>query len=136
MKLPSGRIPLLSPEFGDILKVVHSFHDGSLGRASFDYHGPMAFIELMWYGPKLSYYPKPIIGGVFWFDLYDLTQVKELGFHSDRGIGSISLSKATRLINIQFQEEPYEKLEFNFGPEANFQFIASSSLDDATLERR
>ena len=136
MKLPSGQIPLLSPEFDNILEVVHSFHDGCLGRATFDYHGPMAFIEMMWFGPELRYNPKPIIGGVFWFDLYDLTQVKELGFHSDREIGSISLSKATRLIKIQFQDEPYEKLEFNFGPKANFQFIASISLDDATLERR
>jgi hypothetical protein len=126
----------LSPEFDDILKVVYSFHDGSLGCASFDYHGPMAFIDMMWFGPELGYNPKPIIGGVFWFDLNHLTQVNELGFHSGRGIGSISLSKATCSIEIQFLDEPYEKLEFNFGPEANFQFIASSSLDDATLERR
>ena len=126
----------MKEEFDDILKVVHSFHDGSLGCASFDYHGPMAFMDMMWFGRELGYNPKPIIGGVFWFDLNDLTQVNELGFHSGRGISTISLSKATRSIEIQFLDEPFEKLEFNFGPKANFQFIASSSLEDATLERR
>ncbi len=75
LKLTSGRIPLLSPEFDDILKVVHSFHDGSLGCASFDYHGPMAFIDMMWFGRELGYNPKPIIGGVFLFDLNDKNQV-------------------------------------------------------------
>lgn len=136
MKLPSGRIPLLSPEFDYVLKVVHSFHDGSLGCASFDRHGPSAFIDLMWFGPELGYNPKPIIGGIFWFDLNDLAPVKELSFLSGRMIHSISLSKGTRAIEIQFLDEPYEKLEFNVGTGANFQFIASGSLDDAALARR
>ena len=72
MKLRSGQIPLLSPEFDHILKVVHSFHDGSLGCASFDYLGSMMFIDTMWFGSELGYNPKPIVGGIFWFDLNDL----------------------------------------------------------------
>jgi hypothetical protein len=136
MRLSSGPIPLISHEFDDILEAVGSFHDGNLCCASFTAEGPMAFIDLIWFGQELSYNPRPIIGGVFWFDLNDLREVHDFVSHHDREIGDISLNKTTSSIKFQFQDEPYEKLEFKFGPEATFQFIASSSLDDVNLERR
>ena len=39
MRLPSDRILLMLLQFYDILNTVHSFHDGSLVRASFDQLG-------------------------------------------------------------------------------------------------
>jgi hypothetical protein len=136
MKLPEGRIPLISPEFNEIMAAVHSFHDGSLGCASFDYLGPMAFIDTMWFGPELGYNPKPIIGGLFWFDLNGMMQVDEQASCYDRSIGRISVSETTSSIKIQFQDEPFETLTFKFGREANFQFVTSRSLGDTALERR
>ncbi len=108
MKLPSDRIPLLSPDFDDILKATHSFHDGSLACACFDFHGPMAFIGTIWFGQELGYNPQPIIGGVFWFDLSELTKVHHLGSYYDRAIDRISLNKKANSIRINFQNEPYE----------------------------
>ena len=136
MKLPSGRISLISEEFDDILEAVGHFHDGNLGCASFTPEGPMAFIDLIWFGHELSYNPRPIVGGVFWFDLNDLAEVHSFTSYHDRGIDDISLNKATSSIKIQFLDEPYDKIEFKFGPEATFQFVASNSLDDVALERR
>ncbi len=136
MKLPEGRIALASPEFNNILTAVHSFHDGTLGCACFDYLGPMAFIDTMWFGPELGNNPKPIIGCLFWFDLNELKQVEERASYYDRGIHRISVSDATSSIEIQFLDEPFETLAFKFGREANFQFITSRSLGDTALERR
>ena len=96
----------------------------------------MAFIDTMWFGAELGYNPRPIIGGLFWFDLTDLKEVNELDPHYDRGIGGVGVNKQDGSIEFQFQDEPYEKLEFNFGHRANFQFISSSSLGGGTLEHR
>ena len=96
----------------------------------------MAFIDTMWFGAELGYNPRPIIGGLFWFDLTDLKQVNNLYPQYDRGIGGVSINKQAGSIEFQFQDEPYEKLEFNFGHRSNFQFISSSSLGGETLERR
>lgn len=96
----------------------------------------MAFIDLIWFGHELSYNPKPIIGGVFWFDLNDLTEVHEFSHYCNRGIHEVNINKKSRSIRIQFLDEPHDKIEFRFGPEATFQFITSRSLDGVTLERR
>ncbi len=136
MILPAGRIPLISGEFDGILEAVDHFHDGNLGCASFTAEGLMAFIDSIWFGHELSYNPRPIIGGVFWFYLNDLTEVYKFESYHDRGIGDICLNKATSSIKIQFSDEPYDKIEFKFGANATIQFIASSSLDHVVLERR
>lgn len=136
MKLPAGRVPLLSSGFDEVLETVHSFHDGSLGFAHFDYLGPMAFIDSMWFGPELLYNPKPVIGGVFWFDIDDWNEVKHLASQSNRQIYRVVIQREVRSIEFQLQDKPYERLEFKFGPDASFQFIASDSLHDVILERR
>ncbi len=96
----------------------------------------MAFIDTMWFGSELGYNPSPIIGGLFWFDLIDLKKANKLDPQYDRGIGGVSINKRAGSIEFQFQDEPYEKLEFHFGHRANFQFISSTSLGGVTLERR
>lgn len=135
MKISKDPISLTSPEFHEILTAVDFFHDGTLGCACFDFHGPMAFIDTMWFGPELGYNPKPIIGGIFWFDLNDLKEVHEFDSYYDREINRINVDKEKSSITIEILDR-FETLAFTFGPNANFQFIMSTALGSATLERR
>ncbi len=106
--------------------MVDGFHDGVIGCAHFDGgHEQMMFIELMHFGPGLNYNPKPILGGVFWFDLPILKSAHTVDNWYGREISRVGIDVTGGLIEFRLQDEPYESFAFKFGTDASFQFITS-----------
>ncbi|WP_347311901.1 hypothetical protein [Defluviimonas sp. SAOS-178_SWC] len=128
---------LTSREFLSVLDAVHGFHDGAIGCAYFgEPSEQMVFVEQMYFGSEYLYNPKPILGGVFWFDLPVPNVVREIGNFYGREIGSVVIDSSSCTISFQLQDAPYEAFEIKFGSEANFQFVTSSPLEATPLQRR